>query len=71
MDTTRTERFLRLPQVLEIVPVCRSTWWAGIRNGIFPRGVKLSTRTTAWRASDIAELVERLGARQENPRTSA
>jgi len=53
--------FLRLPKVLEIVPVSKSTWWAGVREGRYPQPVKLSPNTTAWRASDIRELVERLG----------
>lgn len=53
--------FLRLPQVLEIFPVSASTWWAGCRSGRFPPGVKLSPRTTAWRASDIKTLLENPG----------
>ena len=47
------KRYLRLSAVLERVPVSKSTWWAGIRKGIFPKGVKLSARTTAWREEDI------------------
>ena len=54
--------FLRLPQILEIFPVCRATWWNGCRSGKFPKPVKLGPRTTAWRAEDIAALVEKLGA---------
>jgi prophage regulatory protein len=46
-------RYLRLPQVLDRIPVSKSTWWAGIRKGIFPKGVKLSPRVTAWRETDI------------------
>jgi len=34
---------------------------AGCRSGRFPKPVKLGPRTTAWRAEDIAALVERLG----------
>jgi prophage regulatory protein len=52
--------FLRLPQVLEIIPVSKSTWWGGIRCGKYPRPVKLSERTSAWRRSDILALCERL-----------
>jgi len=52
--------FLRLPQVLSIIPVSRSTWWSRVRSGDFPAPVKLGPRTTAWRAADIAALVERL-----------
>jgi predicted DNA-binding transcriptional regulator AlpA len=55
--------FLRLPRVLELVPVSRSTWWDGCKTGRFPKPVKLGPRTTAWRAEDIAALVERLGNR--------
>jgi len=53
--------FLRLPKVLEIVPVSKSTWWAGVREGRYPKPVKLSANTTAWRAEDIRALIERLG----------
>ena len=49
----RNHRFLRLPQVLERIPVSKSTWWGGVKTGRFPKPVKLSARTTAWRESDI------------------
>ena len=52
--------FLRLPQVLAIIPVSKSTWWQGCKDGRFPKPVKLGPRTTAWRASDITALVEQL-----------
>jgi predicted DNA-binding transcriptional regulator AlpA len=51
---------LRLKQVLELVPVCPSTWWAGVKSARFPAPVKLGPRTTCWRARDIFELIERL-----------
>ena len=54
--------FLRLPQVLEFIPVCKSTWWAGIKSGRFPQGRKLGPRTTAWRAEDIRQLIEDLSS---------
>jgi prophage regulatory protein len=54
--------FLRLRQVLGRVPVSKSTWWKGIRERKFPRPVKLSTRTTAWRRSDIDALCAKLAA---------
>jgi len=31
---------LRLPEVLAVYPVCASTWYAGVRSGIFPAGVR-------------------------------
>ena len=53
--------FLRLPQVLNFVPISKSAWWEGCKTGRFPKPVKLGPRTTAWRAEDIAALVQQLG----------
>jgi predicted DNA-binding transcriptional regulator AlpA len=52
---------LRLAQVLQIVPISRSAWWAGVRTGKYPAPLKLGPKTTVWRASDIRALVDRLG----------
>lgn len=54
--------FLRLNQVLEVIPVSRSTWWAGVKDGRFPKPVKLSPRCTAWRAKDVLALAEKISA---------
>lgn len=56
---------LRLPQVLALIPVSRSAWWAGCKSGRYPKPVKLGPRTTAWRAADIAALLEKLTAEPE------
>jgi len=40
------------------IPVARSTWWAGVKSGRFPKPVKLGPRTTAWRAEDIRALID-------------
>lgn len=60
-DIRNNEGFLRLSQVLALVPVGKSTFWAGVKSGRFPKPVKLGPRTTAWRASDIAALIKSLG----------
>ena len=52
--------FLRLPQVLALIPISKSAWWAGCKSGRYPKPIKLGLRTTVWRASDIAALLERL-----------
>jgi predicted DNA-binding transcriptional regulator AlpA len=49
---------LRVKQVLRFVPVSRSNWWAGVKEGKYPQPVKLSERVTCWRAADIRALVE-------------
>ena len=60
MENNQNKGFFRLPDVLKIVPVSKSCWWAGIQSGRFPEGVRLSERTTAWRSDEIARLCELL-----------
>lgn len=55
--------FLRLPQVLAIIPISKSSWWDGCRTGRFPKPVKIGPRITVWRAEDIIGLVQTLGQR--------
>lgn len=65
--TPGADHFLRLSQIIgssesnplqpAIVPVCKTTWWAGVKAGRFPKPVKLSPRVTVWRASDVFALV--------------
>ena len=43
------------------IPVSRSAWYAGIKAGLYPQGIKLGQRSSAWRYSDIAALLKRLG----------
>lgn len=57
------EGFVRLPTVLKCIPVSKASWWAGIGKGIYPKGHKLSERTTAWDVQDIRNLIQRLGGK--------
>ena len=61
MDKINPKSLLRLPDVLRLVPISKSAWWAGVKEGRFPRPVKLGPRTTAWRASDVLALIDGLG----------
>ncbi len=55
--------YVRLSQIIPaIIPVSKSTWWAGVKEGRYPRPVKLSARCTAWRVEDIRALIEQLAA---------
>ncbi|MCB1590784.1 MAG: AlpA family phage regulatory protein [Xanthomonadales bacterium] len=58
----QTDGLLRLPEVLALVPVSPSTWWAGVQSGRFPFGVKLGPRCRAWPAAEIRDLLARLTA---------
>lgn len=53
--------FVRLSQILGPrgpIPVSKSTWWQGVKDGLFPKPQKLGPRTTVWRAEDIRALFE-------------
>ena len=54
--------FLRLPAVLSLIPVGRSTWWAGIKSGRYPKPVKLGPRMSAWKVEDVRSLINSFSA---------
>ncbi|MBD2704692.1 AlpA family phage regulatory protein [Spirosoma sp. BT702] len=53
ITTSQLSGFLRLDQVLQLIPVSKATWWNGCRSGQFPKPYKLGPRITAWKTSDI------------------
>lgn len=59
---------VRLKQILAPdgpIPVCASTWWAGVRSGRFPKPIKLGKRVTAWKAEEVWAVVEKGVVRHE------
>jgi prophage regulatory protein len=53
--------FVRLSNILAPngpIPVSKSTWWAGVKEGRFPKPTKLGPRTTVWHVRDIRALFE-------------
>ncbi len=58
------QSLLRLPHIIgdskkgipAIIPISRSAWLSGVREGRYPKPVKLGPKTTAWRAAEILEL---------------
>lgn len=55
--------FVRLPQILAVLPIGKTTWWEGVRSGKFPAPSKLGSRISAWRVEDIRALLDTLGAK--------
>ena len=51
------EGFVRQPVVLKVLGISKSTLWRRIQDGVYPRPVKLSIRTSAWRVKDIRALI--------------
>jgi predicted DNA-binding transcriptional regulator AlpA len=64
MNQLPTEGFLRLNQIIgskgvpAIIPVSRSSFLQGVKDGRFPKPIKLGKRTTAWEVSKIRKLIE-------------
>jgi len=55
--------YMRLPSVLAVVPVSKSTLWNWIAAGRFPAPHHLGPRTTAWEVGQVrAWLAERATA---------
>lgn len=50
--------FIRLPQVLQVIPISKSTWWLGVKTGRFPKPTKLGKKISAWRVEEIRALIE-------------
>ena len=61
--------FLRIWQIVgnkktntpALIPISRSSFLVGVKSGKYPKPVKLTERTTAWRVEDIRELILSLG----------
>lgn len=51
-------RYLRLHEVLALVPVSRSSWFAGVAAGRFPKPVSWGPRTRAYFWPSIKRLLE-------------
>lgn len=59
--------FLRLAQILgnprakppipPIIPISKSSWYAGIASGRYPKSVKLSRNTAVWKIEDVLALI--------------
>jgi hypothetical protein len=61
----KVEKLLRIKDIVGdksqgisgIIPISKSSWWDGVAKGRFPKPIKLGTRTTCWRESDILALI--------------
>jgi predicted DNA-binding transcriptional regulator AlpA len=51
------EGFVRVPTITAVLGIGRSTWWAGVKDGRFPRPVRLGPRMTAWRVADVRKVL--------------
>lgn len=60
------EGFVRLPVIIRILGIGKTSWWCGIKDGRFPKPVKLGPRTSAWRVGDIRTLIASFKAKDSD-----
>ena len=53
-------QLLRLREVLKRYPISRTSWYAGVRLGLYPAPLRLGKRTVAWRESEIEQMIRAL-----------
>lgn len=64
MSDKLSYRLLRLNQIIGpngLIPVSRSTWYAGIKAGRFPKPIHLGGRGAFWRSDEIERLIASAG----------
>lgn len=54
----RPDRLLRLPEVLRMIGIGKTTLYAMIKSDEFPRSVKISGRTVGWSEKEIAQWIQ-------------
>ena len=52
------QSYLREKQVLELLPVNRSTLWRWVKDGYFPKPRKVSSGVTVWSRNEVLAFVE-------------
>ena len=70
MSNTDMPRLLRLKQIIgdpkanppieAIIPISKSSWWEGVKTGLYPEAIKLGANTTVWREDDVRRLIDNL-----------
>lgn len=56
-----SEKLLRLPQVMEMTGLARSTVWLWVKKNKLPQPIKLSERVTVWKESTLVEWINGKG----------
>ena len=54
-----SQKLYRINQVLEVIPVSKTTWWNGVRDGRFPKPIR-NGRMTFWKSEDIESFIDTL-----------
>lgn len=60
MHSPERTKLIRLPEVKNLTGMARSTIYERLKDGSFPRPLKLSIRHVAWRERDVLDWIESL-----------
>lgn len=71
-----SEGFVRLVQIIgnpkakppipAVIPVSKSTWWAGVKSGRYPQPIRtLGKRITVWKKSDILDFINSIDNKEQ------
>ena len=58
--------YIRISQLVKIIPFSASTIWRKSRNGSFPKPYKLSEQVSAWKNLEILEWMDSTEAKAVN-----
>ena len=48
------------PPIPPIIPISKTAWWNCVKDGVYPKPMKLSDNVTVWRSDDIQKLVDHI-----------
>ena len=66
--TDSIDRFLRLDEVLHVTGLSRNTVYRRIREGTFPKQLRIGPNSVVWRQSEIVEWMNSFTLDKEQPR---
>lgn len=66
--TNSIDRFMRLDEVLHVTGLGRNTVYRRIKEGTFPKQVRIGPNSVAWRQSAIVEWMSSFTPNKDQPR---
>ncbi|MBO1567073.1 helix-turn-helix transcriptional regulator [Yersinia pseudotuberculosis] len=65
LKNQQSEKLLRINDVLNIVPMGKSTFYAWMQAGKAPQPVRFGSRCSMWRYTDIMKFIEEYANKRE------
>lgn len=51
------EGYVRLAQILNVIPMGKSTWWNRVKDGVYPKPTKFGAKLSMWKVEDIRKIL--------------